>query len=116
LKRSLCYNGLNPSYFNRFPFACAAPWQTHAERTTTKEDAPLSRRTVDTPAKLPHSEYFSLRLWREELGEGMTEWRGRVQHVTSGNARYFRDWQALIGFLVEVLSNFDEDSKPTSGT
>jgi hypothetical protein len=49
------------------------------------------------------------------MGEGEAEWRGRVQHVTSGNMRYFRDWKALIDFLVEVLSNLDEDSNLNLG-
>jgi hypothetical protein len=70
---------------------------------------------MDEPSQQPHSEFFSLRLWHEILGEGETEWRGRIQHVTSGDTRYFRDWQTLIDFLVEVLSNLDEDPNMTLG-
>ena len=56
-----------------------------------------------------HSSYlFMLRLWREELGGGEIEWRGKVQHVTSSEVRYFRDWPTLIAFLLQVLS----DSEP----
>ncbi len=47
---------------------------------------------------------FMLRMWREELGEGRVEWRGKVQHVTSGEVRYFRDWPTLIACLQEMLS------------
>jgi hypothetical protein len=51
-----------------------------------------------------HAQLFMLRTWREDLGEGCSEWRGRVQHVTSGEVRYFRDWPALIACLQEMLS------------
>ncbi len=52
----------------------------------------------------PFSHLFTVRLWREELGNGQTELRGKVQHVSSGEARYFRDWPTLIAFLQGLLS------------
>ena len=45
------------------------------------------------------SDLFLVRMWAEKLDEGEAEWRGKVQHVTSGEAHYFRDWSALIAFL-----------------
>jgi hypothetical protein len=50
------------------------------------------------------SDLFTIRLWQEDLGDGQMEWRGKVQHVTSGEARYFRDWPTLIAFLLTLLS------------
>ena len=50
-----------------------------------------------------HSQLFMVRVWCEDLGEGRTEWRGKVQHVTRGEARYFRDWAMLIAALQEML-------------
>ena len=50
------------------------------------------------------SDLFTVRLWQEELGNGQTELRGKVQHVSSGEARYFRDWPTLITFLQALLS------------
>jgi len=50
------------------------------------------------------SDLFTIRLWQEDLGDGQMEWRGKVQHVTSGEARYFRDWPTLIAFLLALLS------------
>jgi hypothetical protein len=50
------------------------------------------------------SHLFTLRIWQEDLGNGEVEWRSRVQHVMSGEVRYFRDWPSLIAFLL-VLSN-----------
>jgi len=51
------------------------------------------------------SELFTVRLWREYLGDGRVEWRGKVQHVTSGEARYFRDWPMLVARIQEILES-----------
>jgi len=40
------------------------------------------------------------------MGDGQTEWRGKVRHVPSGETRYFRDWFTLVAFLLEMLSKF----------
>jgi hypothetical protein len=53
------------------------------------------------PGRSRRSQLFTVRVWLEELGEGRSEWRGKVQHVLSGEARYFRDWQTLAAFIVE---------------
>ena len=55
------------------------------------------------------SHLFMVRLWLEELGNGQREWRGKVQHVTSGEVRYFRDWPTLIAFC-SCLSNPELDA------
>ena len=47
------------------------------------------------------SHLFTVRVWREELGAGRSEWRGKVQHALSGEARYFREWGELISFVRE---------------
>ena len=52
---------------------------------------------------LARSHLFTVRVWREDLGEGQAEWRGKVQHTTSGEARYFRDWPMLIAYIQEML-------------
>lgn len=55
------------------------------------------------PARPPSaSQLFTIRLWAEPVGDGRTEWRGQVQHVLSGRARYFREWPALIAFLEQA--------------
>jgi hypothetical protein len=53
------------------------------------------------------SHLFMLRMWPEDLGSGQIDWRGRVQHVNSGEARYFRDWQALEAFVEGLLHRID---------
>ena len=49
------------------------------------------------------SHLFMVRVWLEDLGDGKTEWRGKVQCVASGEVRYFRDWQTLIAYLQDTL-------------
>jgi hypothetical protein len=49
------------------------------------------------------SHLFMLRMWPEDLGGGQTDWRGRVQHVNSGEVRYFRDWPTLEAFVEGLL-------------
>jgi hypothetical protein len=58
-----------------------------------------------TAANLPEfahrSHLFTVRVWLEDLGDGRSEWRGKVQHTLDGEACYFRDWQTLVAFIVE---------------
>ena len=64
----------------------------------------MPKSPTDSVATTFHScsELFTVRLWREDLGEGRVEWRGKVQHVLSGDTRYFRDWQMLLAFIQET--------------
>ena len=56
-----------------------------------------------TQSKLRYrSQLFTVRLWREQLNDHW-EWRGKVQHVTTGEAHYFRDWDTLIARLQDML-------------
>ncbi|MCX6032868.1 MAG: hypothetical protein NT169_26730 [Chloroflexi bacterium] len=45
---------------------------------------------------------FTGHLWLEEFADGGNEWRGKVQHVLSGETRYFQDWHVLLAFLQET--------------
>ncbi len=56
---------------------------------------------ADQPAQASH--LFTLRFWPEDLGSGQTDWRGKAQHVNSGEARYFRDWPTLEAFVEGLL-------------
>lgn len=47
--------------------------------------------------------FFTLRIWREQLGENQSEWRGQIEHVLSGKTGYFRDWSTLVSFLEKTL-------------
>lgn len=54
------------------------------------------------------SHLFMLRMWPEDLG-GQADWRGKIQHVNSGEARYFRDWPTLEAFVERLLYRIDLD-------
>lgn len=56
------------------------------------------------------SHLFTVRVWREELGAGRVEWRGKVQHALSGEARYFREWAELIAFVREQVGDTDSST------
>lgn len=47
---------------------------------------------------------FTIRVWEEEVGPDATEWRGKVQLVSSGEVRYFREWTALVPLLQTMLA------------
>jgi hypothetical protein len=49
------------------------------------------------------SHLFLVRIWLEELGDGATEWRGRAQNITTGQAVYFRDWNGLAEVLLQMV-------------
>jgi len=68
---------------------------------------------VDSDQPRHRSQLFTVRIWPEDLGDGRAEWRGRVQHVLSGEAHYFREWPALIAALNAMLA--ENDSAPEAG-
>jgi len=47
-----------------------------------------------------------MRFWPEETTGGRIEWRGKLQHVSSGETIYFRDWETLLGFLQSALGSY----------
>jgi hypothetical protein len=65
----------------------------------------MSKSPANSAASLPHTQSFTVRLWCEDLGEGRSEWRGQVQHVSSGETRYFRDWQMLAVCVQDMLAS-----------
>lgn len=59
----------------------------------------------------PRSHLFLVRVWREELGEGNVEWRGRVQAALTSERLYFRDWDGLVTALEKLLELSDSSLK-----
>ena len=49
------------------------------------------------------SQLFTVRMWPEAVGDDLVEWRGKVDHVASGEGYYFRDWSRLIVCLDKML-------------
>lgn len=52
----------------------------------------------------PANQLFTVRFWLEGLGDGQREWRGRVQHIGTGETIYFRDWDELLKFFRNNLN------------
>ena len=44
---------------------------------------------------------FAIRLWREGTGED-EQWHGHLEHVASGQSRYFHDWDTFVNGLNEL--------------
>ena len=70
---------------------------------------------MDRPYQGPRSHLFTVRVWEEQVGNDQTEWRGKVQLVTSGEVRYFRQWAALVPLLVTMLSESQPDPARETG-
>jgi hypothetical protein len=49
------------------------------------------------------SQLFTVRMWPEAVGDDLYEWRGKVDHVASGEGYYFRDWSRLIVCFEKML-------------
>src|SRR6266487_1588393 len=66
---------------------------------------------MDKEQQHPRSHLFTVQLWQEELSKGQTEWRGKAQHLSSGQVHYFREWPKLILFLQTMLSTLEPDTQ-----
>lgn len=62
-------------------------------------------------SSVKQSHLFMVRLWLENTDSEKPEWRGKVQHVSSGEARYFRDWSTLENFMETLLFLNNSDDK-----
>jgi hypothetical protein len=51
------------------------------------------------------SHLFTVRIWWEVSRgtSGAIEWRGKLQHVETGDTRYFSDLQAIMEFILASL-------------
>jgi hypothetical protein len=54
------------------------------------------------------SHLFTLRFWLEDLGNNQFDWRGRIQHVNSGEVIYFRNCEMLEAFIEGWLNKSKE--------
>ncbi len=83
-----------------------------SQELTPPGSAAIMKQTTLSDCQRSRTHLFMVRVWLEDLGEGKTEWRGKVQDVASGKARYFRDWQTLITYLQTMLANVTADGIP----
>jgi len=53
------------------------------------------------------SHVFTVYLWLEDIGEGQSEWRGRIEHLSTGEARYCREGTPVISWLLQMFASID---------
>ena len=69
-----------------------------------KTCAEAARKSVMTTGyRSRQSHLFTLRMWREALGDGRVEVRGQVKHVPSSETIFFRQWSDLQSFVMRKL-------------
>lgn len=56
------------------------------------------------------SHMFTVRLWCEALGNGQSEWRGEVRDVATGQQRFFREWDGMVGFFKVACAAFEPET------
>lgn len=61
---------------------------------------------------LQRSHLFTIRLWTEAQGESQVEYRGRVQHVLSGERCFIHDWTTLVEYLEAKVKELDAEELP----
>ena len=64
-------------------------------------------RPVDDAARTNlryRSDSFTIRLWREDAGED-ERWHGHLEHIASGQSRYFHDWDSFVNGLNELTAH-----------
>jgi hypothetical protein len=59
----------------------------------------------------PPSSTFVVRLWREGTVEG-PRWRGRIEHLQSGESRGFVDAEGLLAFVGRFAAVRDQADQP----
>lgn len=67
--------------------------------------------STDRPQMRPRSHLFTVRIWEEKIGAEKIEVRGKVQLLTTGETRYFREWMRLVPLLLTMLSELDFEQK-----
>ena len=60
-------------------------------------------------ARTGSTHLFLLRIWLEprEIEGALSEWRGRIEHVASGEGRYLKDLDEIAVFITPYLEKED---------
>lgn len=57
---------------------------------------------------------FTLRIWVTHRKGAVFEWRGRIQHIQSGDVKHCQNWNSFIAFVEERLFDTFEKIKNPS--
>ncbi len=55
------------------------------------------------------SHLFVVRVWIKRPADALLEYRGRIQHVLSGETRHFKDWPTMVDFLETEMAQWESD-------
>jgi hypothetical protein len=63
---------------------------------------------LETEGRDNKSHLFLVRLWPErenkgEVSDGQARWQGKIQHVITGKAYYFHNWESMLQVLNSML-------------
>lgn len=61
---------------------------------------------------VPPVSTFVVRFWRDWSATG-SRWRGRIEHVQSGEAAAFLELEAMLGFIRRFGVEADDRARPT---
>jgi hypothetical protein len=53
----------------------------------------------------PQAQLFTLRIWITKQKSDILEWRGRIEHVQSGEVEFCRNWETFIAYVERMLRN-----------
>jgi hypothetical protein len=67
---------------------------------------------MDELPSLPPSSTFVVRLWHEGTAEG-PRWRGRIEHLQSGESAAFLELDAMLSFLRRFGVEVDDRGRPS---
>jgi hypothetical protein len=62
-----------------------------------------SQSEIESPEA--QAQTFTLRIWVTKQKDDTIEWRGRIQHVQSGEVQYCQNWDAFIAYVETILRN-----------
>ena len=54
---------------------------------------------------------FIVRMWSESTVDNDGDWRGQVEHVQTGEKRYFREMDKVLDFIAGHLGCADKEQK-----
>ena len=63
----------------------------------------------------PRTHLFMVRLWIEPFANSLGEVRMQVQHILSGETRYFRTWPEVVAFLLAKMQVLDVTNRKEGG-
>ena len=63
------------------------------------------------PSPVPPTSTFVVRLWQEWSAAG-SRWRGRIEHVQSGQRLGFQDLDRMVGFIHSFGAFAEDNDRP----